>query len=386
MAFGRQSEGRAGMQVCLIRGLLDSPSIIRYGDQIVENLHAYHPEIQVTETRPPSPSQLAVGRVGRGIATQIVRYGWYPMRVKKIRADVVHIADHLHAHLVRRLPLQRTVITCHDLTTFVHPENITSRSLFPSLTTKLYQRALNRLHEAACVIAVSENTRKDILAYSRCVPEQVRVVYHGVDGIFAENADREKVMDFRRKFSPDGARLLLHVGLTTPYKNIESVLRVVHILAMEKRQNVRLIKVGQEFTPPQKQIIRRLGLDSRIVHLGRVERSELAVCYQSCDVLLFPSIYEGFGWPPLEAMSCGTPVVASTAGSIPEIAGDAALLEEPAAVENLACAVESLLTNDDLRKRLIAAGLRRARLFTWQRSVSQLASIYEDVSSLAPLR
>src|SRR5262245_45470008 len=105
------------MQVCLIRGLLDSPSIIQYADQIVGNLHTYHPEIQVTEVRPPSPSQLPVGRIARGAATQVVRYGWYPARARTIQSDINHITDHVHAYLVRHLQAQRTIVTCHDLTT-----------------------------------------------------------------------------------------------------------------------------------------------------------------------------------------------------------------------------------------------------------------------------
>jgi glycosyltransferase involved in cell wall biosynthesis len=105
----------------------------------------------------------------------------------------------------------------------------------------------------------------------------------------------------------------------------------------------------------------------------------LAVAYHSSDVLLFPSIYEGFGWPPLEAMSSGTPVVSSTTGAIREVVGDAALLEEPTNVGKLADAVFNLLTNNELRLQMIKSGLRRAKLFTWQRSISELVSIYEDV-------
>src|SRR5262249_53910150 len=126
-------------------------------------------------------------------------------------------------------------------------------------------------------------------------------------------------------------------------------------------------------------LIQDLGLANRIVHLGRLEPRDLVLSYQSCDALLFPSIYEGFGWPPLEAMSCGTPVIASNTGSIPEIVGDAGILEEPTAVAKLAQATASLLGSADLTKRLIEAGLRRAKLFTKERAVSQLAEIYKDV-------
>jgi glycosyltransferase involved in cell wall biosynthesis len=363
----------------MIRGLLDSPSIARYGDQILEGLARYHPEIELSENKLPNTSSLPIGRIGRGIATQLVRYAWYPIKARRSQGDLKHITDHVHAYLLRYLPAGQTIVTCHDLTTFVHPENINSTSLFPSIGHSVFQRSISCLHEAARVIAVSENTRKDILAYSQCDPDQVRVVYHGVDEIFTGNRNPERVLEFRRKFAPDGARLLLHVGLTRPYKNIESVLRVLSILTGDMGHNVRLIKVGQEFTAGQQKLIQDLGLANRIVHLGRLEPRDLVLSYQSCDALLFPSIYEGFGWPPLEAMSCGTPVIASNTGSIPEIVGDAGILEEPTAVAKLAQATASLLGSADLTKRLIEAGLRRAKLFTKERAVSQLAEIYKDV-------
>jgi glycosyltransferase involved in cell wall biosynthesis len=372
------------VRACIIRGLLDSPSIIQYADRIVEGLKSYRPEIEVNESKPPSPSRLQLGRIGRGAATYLVRYGWYPAQLRTIRADINHITDHLHAHLVRQLQPQRTIITCHDLTTFVHPENITSTSLFPSLTKSIYRHALNRLHEAACVIAVSENTRRDILKLSRCTPEQVRVVHHGINTVFTDNPYREEVLAFRKRYATNSARLLLHVGLTTPYKNIESVLRVLHGLAGHT-EHFRLIKVGQEFTPSQLRMIQDLGLADRVTHLGKLGTRDLVIAYQACDLLLFPSIYEGFGWPPLESMACGTPVVASTTGAMPEIVGDAAILEHPTDINKLVQAVAGILNNEDLRKRLIAAGLQRAKLFTWQQSISQLAAIYGDVSKLAPV-
>jgi glycosyltransferase involved in cell wall biosynthesis len=373
------------MRVCLIRGLLDSPSIIKYADQVAEGLQTYHPEVQLTQCRPPSTSTLPMGRITRGAATHFVRYAWYPMKARTVRSDVNHITDHLHAHLVPHLN-QRTIVTCHDLTMFVHPENITSRSLFPALTRRAYERSLNRLHEAACVIAVSENTKKDVLTYSRCSAEQVRVVYHGVDSIFTDAGNRDQVFAFRKRFAKDSERLLLHVGLTTPYKNIESILLVLHVLTTERGQNVRLIKVGQAFTASQTRLMQSLGIADRVTHIGQLAPSDLVVAYQACDLLLFPSIYEGFGWPPLESMACGTPVVASTTGSIPEIVGDAAVLTDPLDVRQLADGVSGVLSNEDLRKQLIASGLKRAKFFTWQRSVSQLAGIYEDVSKLTPLR
>jgi glycosyltransferase involved in cell wall biosynthesis len=370
------------MQVSLIRGLLDSPSIIQYADNIAGNLRAYRPDIGVVDTRPPSAARVPFGRIGRGIATQAIRFGWYPLHVRGLSADIFHITDHVHSHLVHQLPADRTVITCHDLTPIVHPENIASTSLLPSLTRRLFRTSLSAMHLAGCVIAVSENTKKDILKYSNCAEERIRVVYHGIEPAFNEQADHDAVIAFRRKFATNGSYLLLHVGLTTPYKNVESVLRVLHALNTKMGLAVRFIKVGQEFTTSQQQLIRDLGLKDSVIHLGKLPAADLIVAYHACDALLFPSIYEGFGWPPLEAMACGTPVVSSKAGSIPEIAGDAAILHEPLDVRGMAESVAALFVNQDLRKRHIAGGLRRAKQFTWERSIAALASAYEEVARL----
>lgn len=382
MSRKRPGVESAGMQVSLVRGLLDSPSIIQYADNIAGNLRAYRPDIEVTDIGPPSTGRVPFGRIGRGIATQAIRFGWYPFHVRGLSSDIFHITDHVHSHLVHHLPSRRTVITCHDLTPIVHPENIASTSLLPSLTGRLFRTSINKMHMAASVIAVSENTRKDILKYSRCRDEQVRVVHHGIDPSFNETTDPERVIAFRRKFAADSSYLLLHVGLTTPYKNIESVVRVLHVLNTNIGLTARFIKVGQDFTSSQQQLIRDLGLKDFVVHLGKLAVSDLIVAYHASDVLLFPSIYEGFGWPPLEAMACGTPVVSSKAGSIPEIVGDAAILHEPSDVRGMSESVAALFVNRELRKAHIASGLQRAKQFTWERSVGALASVYEEVARL----
>jgi glycosyltransferase involved in cell wall biosynthesis len=295
-----------------------------------------------------------------------------------MRGDVYHITDHVNAHLVNHLPAARTIVTCHDLTPLVHPENIQSTSLLPALTGALFRRSVDAMHRAACVVAVSESTRRDVLKYTRCRDDQVRVVYHGIDEIFHSKPNADRVMAFRRPFSGDGSRLLLHVGLNTPYKNVETVLRVVRALG-DLGLAVRLIKVGQELNDAQHRLMRELGITDRVHFLGKVSAAELVVAYRAADLLLFPSIYEGFGWPPLEAMACGTPVVTSRAGSIPEVVGDAAFLHEPTDVRGLTESVATLLRNEDLRKQQILRGLQRAELFSWERSVKQLAAIYKDI-------
>jgi len=144
-------------------------------------------------------------------------------------------------------------------------------------------------------------------------------------------------------------------------------------------QPIKLVKVGQ-MGAEETRLVRELGLDGVVLNLPNVSRSQLPDIYNLVDCLLFPSHYEGFGWPPLEAMACGTPVVASNAGSLPEVIGDAGIMCEPDNIEALARSIHDLLTVSALSEEFIQRGLLRAKRFTWQETVRKTLDVYERMS------
>jgi glycosyltransferase involved in cell wall biosynthesis len=213
------------------------------------------------------------------------------------------------------------------------------------------------------VLAVSERTRDDLVERYRVPAEKVVVTPNGVDPIFHPNGD-----------APNRAPYALFVGGIQPRKDpltaVEALGRLDGDLALvvagaEKRG-------GDEL----RSAVRRLGLEQRVELAGHVGREELAGLYRGATCLVFPSRYEGFGLPVLEAMASGTPVVAAATGAVPEVAGDAAVLVEPGDPDALAAGIEQALAN---RERLVAAGLVRARAFTWAETARRTLMTYREL-------
>jgi glycosyltransferase involved in cell wall biosynthesis len=166
------------------------------------------------------------------------------------------------------------------------------------------------------------------------------------------------------------------------YKNLPGVLRVLRRLRADGL-DVRVVRVGPGLWGADRALAERLGVLDSVVELGMIPDSDLPALYNAVDVLLFPSLYEGFGWPPLEAMASGTPVVCSRAGSLDEVVGDAALTADGEDVEALAWHVATVLNDGGLRDILIQRGLVHAARFTWDRAAGQMLDIYRDVLARA---
>jgi glycosyltransferase involved in cell wall biosynthesis len=175
--------------------------------------------------------------------------------------------------------------------------------------------------------------------------------------------------------------VMLQIGRTF-YKNITGVLRVLHRLR-SGGLDVRLARVGPGLVGAERALADRLGVAASVVELGSVPDQEIPALYNAIDLLLFPSLYEGFGWPPLEAMASGTPVVCSRAGSLDEVVGDAALTADPEDIDTLSWHAAAALTDGTLRATLIDRGLAHAARFNWDRAAEQMIALYRDVAAKA---
>jgi glycosyltransferase involved in cell wall biosynthesis len=223
---------------------------------------------------------------------------------------------------------------------------------------------------AQAVICISENTKNDLLERYPVAPEKVRVT-HLASAIDASLANGPEPVPERRYF--------LYVGLRYGYKNFNGLL-TAFARALSARPDLALCVVGAPFSDSESKLIAGLGLTTAVEHYGQVSDAHLAKLYQQSVAFVYPSFYEGFGIPPLEAMACGTPVVASNRSSIPEVVGDAALLFDPEKTDELTDILIKLADDSPERQRLIAKGLERVKAFSWNKTVSQTLQIYREVS------
>jgi glycosyltransferase involved in cell wall biosynthesis len=303
------------------------------------------------------------------------RFALYPRIARRLRADVFHVVDHGQAYLLRHLDPARTVVTCHDVILLVLASGRLGATFSPPFATRVLRHSVRAMRRTRWIIADSEQTRRDLAALADVDPASVRVIHPGLNHAYGPHPERRE--DVRRKWSLGNGPLVLQVGQVGFYKNIEGCLRVVREL---RRQGVEttFVRAGHRMRPHHQALQQKLGLDEAVRDLGPLADGELADLYTACDALLFPSLYEGFGWPPLEAMASGLPVVCSRAGSLPEVVGDAALTAEPEDVRGLADHLGAVLTERGLADELGRRGLERARLFDWDRAASEVLAVYQQ--------
>jgi glycosyltransferase involved in cell wall biosynthesis len=262
------------------------------------------------------------------------------------------------------------VVTVHDLSFLLYPRNFRAFN-------RLYLRSLTRLsvRKARRVLAVSESTKQDLVRCYGISPSKIDTVHNGVDASF-HPLPADQVAAFRAERGLPN-EFILFVGTLEPRKN---VLTLIEAYAQLSRNRPPLMLVGGRGWLYDKVFARIESLDlSNEVHfVGYVPAEELPSWYSAATLFVYPSLYEGFGLPPLEAMACGTPVITSTASSLPEVVGQAGLLVEPTNTEALTVTMARALTDTDLRESMQAAGLLQAKNFSWQRAAAGTVVSYRQ--------
>jgi glycosyltransferase involved in cell wall biosynthesis len=234
------------------------------------------------------------------------------------------------------------------------------------------------LPRVAHVIAPTEATKRDVVALRGVAPERISVVPYGVDARFRP-LSAERRASVRAALSTASPHVLLSVSTGDPYKNLPATLQVTAALRASG-VDVALLRVGRPLDAEQRALAHSLGLRDRIVEAGRVSDERLIELYGAADALLFPSFWEGFGWPPLEAMACGTPVIASNCAPLVEVVGEAALLAAPNDIARLTKAAAAVLTMPELSEGLRRRGVERAAQFPWTRTIDGFAATYAAVA------
>jgi glycosyltransferase involved in cell wall biosynthesis len=270
------------------------------------------------------------------------------------------------------------VATVHDLGYHYYPE---AHTLFQNAYLRWSTR--HNARASTLVLADSRATRQDLVHYYGTSPDKIRVVYPGRDEDLAPVTDSTRLAAVRARYDL-GAPYLLYVGTLHPRKNLVRLVQAyAHFLsqAATGATDTLLVLAGQKgwLYDEIEAEVRRLGLEGRVRLTGYVPGEDLPALLSGALAFVFPSLYEGFGLPVLEAMACGTPVVAADNSSLPEVVGEAGLLVDAGDVEALARGLERLLGDGALRARLVDAGRQQARRFTWEAAAQQLLDVYAAV-------
>jgi glycosyltransferase involved in cell wall biosynthesis len=304
----------------------------------------------------------------------------FPIFLRGLSPDLVHIP----LNRVPLLMIRPYVVTVHDMANLLYEENVSP--LHMHLRRYRFRRGLLR---AKRVIAVSEATRHDVETHLGVPPHSIRTVYNAPDPAFVAHggADRREQRRIMERYQIDYP-FLLYAGNIRRHKNVP---RLVEAFAVVRGQlaahpvykDLRLVIIGDVISqfPAVRQTVIKSRVEQVVRFLGFVPSETLRCFYESAAAFVFPSRYEGFGLPPLEAMACGTPVVTSNVSSLPEVAGDAAVLVNPENVFDIARGIKEALLDETLRAELIRRGYAQAARFSWEKAAREVLEIYHEAAA-----
>ncbi len=355
------------------------PGIARYTYNLVENLAdmvdeeiiLYH-NPRLTNTRYDAGRFYRKGKIDLRTLNVATFSIWeqlsLPVTLHQDRVQVFHSPYYLKPYFQPG----RSVVSIHDLISAVYPEHLPSRrsrALF-EIATRL------ALASAARIITLSESSKKDLVRIFGAKQEKVTVTYLAADARFCPR-DREALAPVRERYGlPD--RYILYVGINKPHKNLA---RLIEAFASLRRASaISLVIAGKEDRrhPQARAAAQRSSAADRIIFLEGFSDDDLPYIYNLAEAFVFPSLYEGFGLPPLEAMASGVPVISSNRSSLPEVVGNAALTVDPKDVTAMAEAMSGVLEDERLRDELRSRGIERATAFSWRETARQTLAVYQE--------
>jgi glycosyltransferase involved in cell wall biosynthesis len=299
-----------------------------------------------------------------------------PLRLKREGVKLFHAPHYVLPPLVR-CP---SVVTIHDCIHLMFPQYL------PNRVALGYARAsiTGAARRATRVLTVSESSKRDILRFVDIKPDKIDVIYNAYDERFSVEPREEDVARVRERYQLQDA-FILYAGNVKPHKNLERLIEAFPLVRRRGLDHLKLVVIGDDVSKYAglRRAVHQHQLHKYVRFLGYMPGETLAVMYRLASVFVFPSLYEGFGLPPLEAMASGTPVVTSNVSSLPEVAGNAALLVDPLDPAAIADGIYRVLNEPDLRRNLRERGLARARQFSWEASVRRVREIYDEVSAPA---
>lgn len=297
---------------------------------------------------------------------------WLPKEVKMLGIDLVHFP----AYTGSIACVGNNVVTVHDL---IHKVNPGWFSLKERLLINLPVSIA--IKKADAIIADSESTKRDIIKYYNLREDKITVTLLAADSTFSPINDINRIDKLKKKYSID-SDFILNVGVLFKRRNIERLIEAFALLRRDKNSSLKLVIAG----PGRKyfdleSIIGKNAVRGEVIYLGYVDQDDLPLLYNACTFFVYPSLYEGFGLPVLEAMSCSKPVITSNVSSLPEILGDSGILIDPYDTQSLYRAMHKLANDAKLREELGVRALERSKCFSWDKMAAETIQIYEDILS-----
>ena len=354
---GARESGNETYVVNLLRALANDPGGNTY--------QALTPHPDRLRSILPLPSSATIVRVWPAPSVLRIPFG-IPQAVRRHHSEVLHVT-----YVAPPVVSCPTVVSVHDLSYLAYPQSVSPRVRL--MLSTLVPMSVRR---AARVIAISAFTRQDLVTRYGIAEEKISVIHLAAGPAF------RVLDDARHRRLPEGVGepYVLAVGNLEPRKNLARLIEAFAAIASEPGITAKLVLVGKSKGQDASlaRLVEQRGLRERVVFTGFVEEDQLVLLYNRAALFIYPSLYEGFGLPPLEAMACGCPVVASNVTAIPEVLGDAALLVDPTSVSAMAEATRDVLKRDELARDLRARGLRQVERYSWAHAAQQTREVYAD--------
>jgi glycosyltransferase involved in cell wall biosynthesis len=296
-----------------------------------------------------------------------------PLAVRREGVTLFHAPHYVLPPLVRC----RSVVTIHDCIHLMFPQYLPGRLALQYARTSITLAT----RRATRVITVSESSKRDILRFVDTPADKIDVIYNAYDERFTVEPREEDVVRVRERYQLHD-EFVLYAGNVKPHKNLERLIDAFDLVRKRGLDHLKLVIIGDDVSKytALRRAVHQHQLHKFVRFLGYLPEETLAVMYRLAGVFVFPSLYEGFGLPPLEAMASGTPVVTSNVSSLPEVAGDAAVLVDPYDAEAIADGIHRVLIDETLRRDLRKKGVARAGMFSWEASVRRVHKIYKQVA------
>ena len=361
------------------RELIGALSQTDFANQFDITLFSAQPPAQLPVSN-PLPTHPAISHKPAFLTEKWLYRIWYrlrfplPVQTFTGRLNLFHSPDFVLPPLAGNIP---SLLTVHDLSFLHYPHTFT-----PALVNYLNSVVPWSVGRATHVLADSIATQEDLINLWQVPADKITVLYSGVNGRFSPVKDPAAIDHLRIKYKLGDNPWILAVGTVQPRKNYQLLIQAFAKIADRFPHNLVITGGKGWLFEDILDEVQAQGLDGRVIFTGFVDDEDLPAMYSGATVLAFPSLYEGFGLPILEAMGCGTPVINSDASCLPEVTGDATVQLPPEGIDRWADGLANILADDALRDELISKGHEQIKTFTWQRSAGQLLSIYNKLLNL----